>query len=95
MRARKCKCATFPSKLTITDAHISTENMHTLPACPVCGSTKKGKATCCGTGGSWQGKCGNPGNKKFEHTWTEGIQVCTQSAQPAGPKPGEFTLCIS
>jgi len=45
--------------------------------CAVCGSVKKSrKKSCCGRGGSWFRNCGSAGNKKFGHTWFEGIQVC-------------------
>ena len=27
-------------------------------------------------GGAWFKKCGDVGDSKFEHTWSEGIQVC-------------------
>merc|ERR1711934_1047747 len=49
--------------------------------CAVCGSVKKSrKKSCCGRGGSWFRNCGSAGNKKFGHTWFEGIQVCKQWA---------------
>ena len=45
--------------------------------CPKCGTIKKsGKLSCCAPGGSWVKQCGNPGNSKFEHTWSEGIDAC-------------------
>ena len=45
--------------------------------CPKCGTTKKsGKLSCCARGGAWFKKCGDGGDTKFEHTWTEGIQAC-------------------
>merc|ERR1719201_3106010 len=51
-----------------------------ISACAVCGSVKKSrKKSCCGRGGSWYRNCGTAGNKrnkKFGHTWFEGIQVC-------------------
>ena len=28
------------------------------------------------TGASWFKNCGNDGNSKFDHTWTEGLQAC-------------------
>merc|ERR1712032_1731991 len=47
--------------------------------CAVCGPVKKSrKKSCCGRGGSWFRNCGSAGNKKFGHTWFEGIQVCKQ-----------------
>ena len=44
--------------------------------CPKCGVTKSGKRSCCSRGGTWYRNCGDVGNSKFEHTWSEGIQVC-------------------
>ena len=45
--------------------------------CPECGTMKKsGKRTCCGSGGSWFGKCGSAGNANIGHTWYEGIRAC-------------------
>ena len=57
--------------------------------CPKCGKTAKGQPTCCGMGGSWQGQCGNTNNKKFSHTWTEGVQACSDLDQDADTPPGE------
>ena len=42
--------------------------------CPVCGTAKGDKKSCCAQGGTWQGKCGSP--KKFDHTWQDGIAAC-------------------
>ena len=48
-------------------------------ACPQCGSNDSGP-TCCGKGGSWRGLCGAPGDTDFfEHTWDEGVEVCTSA----------------
>ena len=44
--------------------------------CPKCGTTNKGDVSCCARGGSWFQKCGDPGDTRFEYTWTEGINVC-------------------
>ena len=46
--------------------------------CPKCGKSKAGKLTCCVRGGAWFRNCGNPGDPKFEHTWTEGIESCNR-----------------
>lgn len=43
--------------------------------CPKCGVNPSGKRSCCGSGGSWSGKCGDLGDYK-EHTWFEGLKVC-------------------
>ena len=49
----------------------------TVSVCPRCGTTtKSGKMSCCGRGGSWFKKCGRAGNTKLHHTWYEGIQAC-------------------
>ena len=46
-------------------------------ACPKCGLFKKsGINSCCASGGSWNKKCGNDGDSKFDHTWFEGIEAC-------------------
>ena len=45
--------------------------------CPKCGVTKKfGARSCCARGGAWFKNCGDDGDTKFDHTWTEGIQAC-------------------
>ena len=45
--------------------------------CTKCGNIKKsGKRSCCARGGAWFKNCGDIGEKKFDHTWTEGIQAC-------------------
>ena len=45
--------------------------------CPKCGANPKtGKQSCCATGGAWFDKCGDPGNKNFEHTWSDGVNSC-------------------
>ena len=44
--------------------------------CPKCGKVNSGKASCCGNGGAWFEKCGDLGDDKFDHTWTEGLDAC-------------------
>ena len=45
--------------------------------CSKCGAVKKsGKFSCCARGGTWFKKCGDADDKKFDHTWSEGIKVC-------------------
>ena len=52
------------------------------PVCPKCGTIgKSGKSSCCGRGGSWFRNCGSAGNRKFRHTWSEGILTCKTRAQ--------------
>ena len=48
--------------------------------CPKCGTIRTGESSCCGRGGTWAGKCGNEVNAKFEHTWVEGVQVCSSAS---------------
>ena len=63
--------ATDPPPLTVP------ANPSTGKACPECGVNKKsGKRSCCIRGGAWFNKCGDPGDKNFEHTWFEGIEAC-------------------
>ena len=45
-------------------------------ACPKCGTTRKGKVSCCAKGGTWFNKCGDPGDTNFEHEWDDGIDAC-------------------
>ena len=51
--------------------------------CPKCARIKTGEVTCCGQGGSWQGKCGRIGDKRFQHTWVEGEKACSTALSPA------------
>ena len=45
--------------------------------CPKCGTSKKtGKRSCCASSGAWFKNCGDVGDTKFDHTWTEGIRAC-------------------
>ena len=43
----------------------------------ICGTSKAGPS-CCGKGGSWQGKCGR--DARFEHTWGDGLKACKGNA---------------
>ena len=46
-------------------------------ACPKCGiNSKSKKRSCCFRGGAWFKKCGDLSDSKFEHTWSEGFEVC-------------------
>ena len=53
---------------------------HLNPAthnCSICGKNdKNGAVSCCARGGSWFGKCGNPGDTRFQYTWDEGLRLC-------------------
>ena len=54
-------------------------------------SKKLGKPSCCAFGGAWFKNCGNPGDIKFDHTWTEGIEACSDFGKSlAVKKPEEF-----
>ena len=45
--------------------------------CAKCGKIKKSKKlSCCARGGAWYNKCGDEGDSKFDHTWTEGVKAC-------------------
>ena len=60
----------------VTDSAPDPVDSGTGTACPKCGTTKKGQESCCGRGGSWFQKCGDPGDTSFEHDWDEGIDAC-------------------
>ena len=61
----------------ITGAPTSIGSRAIIRACTMCGTIEKsGKRSCCVRGGDWFRKCGNPGDPKFKHTWSEGIQAC-------------------
>ena len=63
--------AEMPVKTSLSAASSSNN------ACPKCSTIKKsGKLSCCARGGAWFKKCGDLGDKKFDHTWAEGIQAC-------------------
>ena len=50
--------------------------------CPKCGiTTKSGKLSCCGRGGSWFGNCGAAGEGEFDHEWSEGFEACKARSQ--------------
>ena len=69
--------------LTITFCHTEapTTKMSSAPmisnGCVKCGVVKKsGKRSCCARGGAWFKNCGDAGDTKFDHTWTEGVHAC-------------------
>ena len=54
-----------------------TTGAQTPSGCPKCGKLKKeGKLSCCARGGAWFKQCGKPGDSKYDHTWSDGIQAC-------------------
>ena len=69
---------------TPTSAYVHQTLFVTNPvaACDKCVPRQNGRSTCCGKGGSWEGKCGRAGDAKFEHTWVEGSKACN-TAMPA------------
>merc|ERR1712187_598118 len=71
------KACKNPSKPAPPETVPETTAPASLSVCPKCGVNRKGKSHCCGRGGSWFGKCGNPGKKA--HTWFEGFQACHPS----------------
>ena len=66
-----CKCVMMIRSADI----IFVINLIWFPDCAKCVPSKQGP-TCCGKGGSWQGKCGRPGDNRFEHTWGDGLKAC-------------------
>ena len=62
----------------VTTVETTTKHATIKPIleCPECGTLRNGKLSCCGSGGTWFNKCGNPGDAKFDRTWSEGIQAC-------------------
>ena len=64
-------------KVSLANADISifVESVQSL--CPRCGATRQaGTSSCCVEGGSWFEKCGDPGDRKFLHSWSDGIMIC-------------------
>lgn len=60
---------------------IPPQNAGTLN-CPICGKNpRNGKVNCCASGGSWFGKCGNPGDPRFQYTWADGSRLCKGNAK--------------
>ena len=49
-----------------------------IPVCRNCGIiAKSGTPSCCARRGDWFNNCGDPDDSRFDHTWLEGIQICT------------------
>ena len=71
------KTLVFATKIASNPVLVTMATTTASSGCPRCGKpNKSGKSSCCGKGGAWKGKCGNPGDPKFAHTWSEGIQTC-------------------
>ena len=52
-------------------------SLSAVSECVKCGTTRKsGKRSCCARGGNWFKNCGDAGDTKFDHTWSEGIRAC-------------------
>ena len=67
-------CTATP--MTTSMSEVSSNNR-----CPKCGTvTKSGATSCCARGGAWFKNCGDVGDTRFGHTWTEGIRVCEHVA---------------
>ena len=65
----------MPAEVPAIPTRMSTSRAST--GCAKCGTVKRsGKFSCCSRGGAWFKNCGNIGDARFNHTWTEGIQVC-------------------
>merc|ERR1712025_392400 len=62
-------------------------NSNAKTLCQKCGKLITGKYSCCGKGGSWQGKCVSEWeitqsvSKQGIHTWAEAIDACKHKAQ--------------
>ena len=88
-RVRVCFICVYVCTLTNADTQTSagaaTTTMSIGSVCPKCGTVKKsGKTSCCGRGGSWFQNCGSGGNRKLQHTWSEGVRACTNGVQSQG-----------
>ena len=62
---------------TYTYTHTTHTHTHTHTGCRKCTKSTAGKWTCCAKGGSWAGKCGNPGDNT-RYTYNEGIEACNR-----------------
>ena len=45
------------------------------PTCPKCGWDKNTRS-CCASEGAWYGICGDDGDPRYPHTWSEGVNSC-------------------
>ena len=72
---------TIEAHMTASSPMISNRNR-----CAKCGIIEKsGKRSCCARGGAWFKKCGDAGDTKFDHSWIEGIEACTDSRSVKSP----------
>ena len=74
--------------LLTADMHASFAS-YRFPGCTKCVYSKDGP-TCCGKGGSWQGMCGRAIDG-FQHTWKEGVRICTSVTRVAHRNHGHTT----
>ena len=58
----------YPADVSLYFIHFS--------GCWKCGLDRNGRPSCCGQGGTWEGKCGQPGDTGVEHTWGDGLRSC-------------------
>ena len=50
--------------------------------CSKCAILKhSGKLSCCSRGGTWFRNCGDAGDSKFDHTWSEGMEACKRKSK--------------
>ena len=67
----------FTEEATITSLSTIITNASRSTKCAKCGTIKKSRRhSCCARDGAWFKKCGDVGDKKFDHTWAEGIEAC-------------------
>ena len=66
----------YPSDSPASDTALTTISAGSNYVCLRCSTNKAGKRSCCARGGAWFKNCGDVGDKKFDHTWAEGIQAC-------------------
>ena len=76
-RCRVNQCDVNTLTATTRGHYFATAYIIRFSECPKCGFSKKGEVTCCGKGASWEGKCGHVVDVKFEHTWAQGLNVCS------------------
>ena len=66
-----------PADPSTTSQELSLQKT-SIKECPTCAKMKKsGKLSCCARGGAWFKNCGDSDDTKVNHTWTEGIQACS------------------
>ena len=58
-----------------TPPTTTTTTPRTHVSCTQCGANNN-QLSCCHRDGSWYGKCGDPGDTSYAHTWDEGIEEC-------------------